>query len=396
MKFGVLVVGGETHGLIGDLSNYLDGKLGHALQVSGEVLLVVPSDRYLELGDVESWVAVVCCDGLVGKDVGTWEGRAIEYAKECKKPIIPLVNNINDFKWLAPSSLSEYNGFQCRPGRRDLAELCTLILEHLEFLRVERKIFISYARGESRGVALQLQERLTARWYRVFLDTHTIRPGSKFQDALLQELADSDMMVLLDSPDIKNRPWVMEEVAFAGRAGLGTLRVVWPGHTGTREAELFETCFLEDFGVSILENPGEAVDAHRLMPHILEEILDQVAQLRVMAYQKREQRVVNGVEDVARGLRWSVRIHSGRYLLLDKGAGFQRIETVLGFPDAFRIQQAVERSGPGIVVGNTPVLYDPTAITNAMADHLNFLQNGLPVRLLSNQRTEVKRWITSL
>src|SRR5262249_24796727 len=94
--------------------------------------------------------------------------------------------------------------------------------------RSKRKIFISYARRDAAEVARQLRDAFTARWYSVFLDTVSIRPGAVFQEQLMQELADSDVVVLLNSPSVKDRRYVQDEIAFAYRAGIGGVQVVWP------------------------------------------------------------------------------------------------------------------------------------------------------------------------
>lgn len=392
MKFGVLVIENSNSDFSIKLHHWFDSKLAQVFQKSGESLEIIPSIRHTDLNDFDIWVSVVLCDGQFIDKTSSQEA-AIQFSKTKGVTIFPLVQSLDLFGNLAPSSLMAYNGFEYRT-QKDLPELGNLILEHLGLLRSQRKIFISYVRKESRAIALQLQERLNAHWYQVFLDTHTIRPGANFQDVLLHELADSDMMVLLDSPDIKNRPWVMEEVSFATCAGLGTLQVVWPEHRRVEEAEFFEPLFLKDFGPILFECPEEKKETHHLRSHILDEIVNQIAQQRSSAFHKREERMIHKVENFARLNHWSFVIHSGRYIIMDRGNGPCRIETMLGFPDAHRIQQAVERKGFHGCSGKTPLLYDPMAITNAMEDHLTFLEKELPIQLLSNQ--EIPQWIDQI
>lgn len=40
---------------------------------------------------------------------------------------------------------------------------------------------------------------LSGRGFDVFLDTHDIRPGNPFQEMLFQRLADSDVVIMLDT-----------------------------------------------------------------------------------------------------------------------------------------------------------------------------------------------------
>ena len=109
------------------------------------------------------------------------------------------------------------------------------MLELLGLQRSKRKIFISYARMDASRVAQQLREAFTARWYSVFLDTISICPGAVFQEELLQELADSDGVELPNSPNVKNRPYVQQEIAFADQAGVSGVQVVWPKLERMRE-----------------------------------------------------------------------------------------------------------------------------------------------------------------
>src|SRR5262249_25690709 len=83
------------------------------------------------------------------------------------------------------------------------------------------------------------------RWYSVFLDTISIRPGAVFQEDLMQELADSDVVVLLNSPTIKDRPYVQKEIAFADQAGVGGVQVVWPDEKPLREGAYFSPVRLD-------------------------------------------------------------------------------------------------------------------------------------------------------
>ena len=111
--------------------------------------------------------------------------------------------------------------------------------QSLGLQRSKRKIFISYARMDSSAVAHQLREAFTARWYSVFMDTISIRPGAVFQEELLQELADSDAVGLLNSPNVKHRPYVQQEIAFADQAGVSGIQVVWPKVQRMREGAFF-------------------------------------------------------------------------------------------------------------------------------------------------------------
>jgi len=390
MHFGILVVEGPCSLMASRLQGWFDKQVQEILAPSGETLTIINAGQHKEVERFDRWLCVVNCDGHVDREESSIHGAAIGLAKRTGVPIFPVVSDLTNFGDLAPPYLSTFNGFQHTLGE-PLDELGNLLLENMELLPSKRKIFISYARHESRAIALQLQQRLAARWYQAFLDTHTIRPGTNFQETLMQELSDSDLVILLDSPDIKNRPWVLEEIAFADRACLGTLQVVWPGHRRTIGAGFSEPLFLQEYGETPFLNPEALPKDQCLRPKILDDIISLVAHQRASAFRNREARMVDSVVKSVQTLGWNAVKHSGRYLALTKNEKLIPMETVLGLPDALRIQHAVERHH-GCHLEKLPLLYDSQAITNAMADHLSFLEEGLGnIALISPQ--EVSPWI---
>mgnify|MGYP003642454729 FL=1 len=120
-------------------------------------------------------------------------------------PIIPTIPADGEFDALIPDFLRATNGLQRRPDDPDMLGLSVVLLECLGLLRQQRRVFVSYRRVESRNVAVQLHDLLSARGFDVFLDTHDIRPGEPFQDVLWHRLCDSDVMVMLARPRSSKR-----------------------------------------------------------------------------------------------------------------------------------------------------------------------------------------------
>jgi hypothetical protein len=94
--------------------------------------------------------------------------------------------------------------------------------------RRARRMFISYKRSDSLGVAHQLYAALIEQRWKVFLDDHSIDWGEHFQDELHWELDDVDLVILLVSPNVHHSKWVMEEIASANKRDVGLVCVVWP------------------------------------------------------------------------------------------------------------------------------------------------------------------------
>ncbi|MBF0310095.1 MAG: toll/interleukin-1 receptor domain-containing protein [Magnetococcales bacterium] len=383
MNFAVLLCGDTeseaAKGLLGNLTE----KQEKCINISKESINIFYFGGYNKIDENSPLVAVVFCDGEVPWDQ---QERAIAFAQERSLTIIPVVADLKSFNQLAPESLKEYNAFECA-SEMDIAELGNLILERFGLLRLQRKVFISYARGESRAIALQLCERLSARWYRVFLDTHSIRPGEKFQEALMQELADSDLMILLHSPGIQDRPWVQEEIAFATKIGIGFVTVAWNrGIKGifSDPVVLEENAFL---------NADEPMDQWRLIDPVLQNVVNQVSVRRLDAYGKREENLRKRLVDFAGKKGFALVAYPGRFLKLSNSKWVDRyIEIAVGVPDAFRIQEAVDRSGYSEKGGYVPLFYDREGVAPRTLRHLAFLQDGLPssVRQLPESRAVLR------
>ena len=170
-----------------------------ALGQAGERFHVLTHGQLNALGRDTRAVAAVLCRPRMSRQ----ERDAIDECLTRNIPIFPVVRDLTKFSSVAPASVFALNGYELTDPR-DVGELCRPATRGFGAARGKRKIFISYARMDSSEIALQLRAAFTARWYTVFLDTVSIRPGAEFQDELMQELADSDVVVLLNSPSIKS------------------------------------------------------------------------------------------------------------------------------------------------------------------------------------------------
>lgn len=266
------------------------------LRESGERLDIVGQSRINSVPVDAHAVAIVLCR----RGMGTSETDAIAAAKKRSVPIIPVVADLRTFTTVAPQGVTEFNGFELSDPA-DIGELAGLVLESLELQRSKRKIFISYARMDSSAVAHQLREAFTARWYSVFMDTISIRPGAVFQEELLQELADSDAVVLLNSPNVKHRPYVQQEIAFADQAGVSGIQVVWPKVQRMREGAFFMPLMLNAKN-AIAQNG--VVTA--LTPTGIKQVLRRVADMRTAMQRRREKEMLSPVRAYAQWFHISV------------------------------------------------------------------------------------------
>lgn len=180
-------------------------------------------------------------------------------------PVIPVVDNLEQFSVSVPGFLRSTNGYCLKKEDPEMEELATIMLECVGLLRRQRRVFVSYRRTESREAALQMHDLLTSKGFDVFLDTHDIRPGDPFQDVLWHRLCDSDVLVMLDTPTYFESRWTREEIGRARAKEIHVLRVVWPDHEPNKMTDLSETIYLEkedlekDSGPVISEKIDEIV-----------------------------------------------------------------------------------------------------------------------------------------
>jgi hypothetical protein len=345
-----------------------------SLARAGESIAFVDPDNITSLKEAspDRAVAAVLCSGEFSKKatkiVADWQDARI--------PIFPVVEDLKRFPQLAPESLRGANGFEWRRDE-DVGELAGLLLEALGLQRGRRKLFISYARMDSAAMADQLRSAFVGRWYTVFHDTVSIRPGRDFQEELKHELADSDVILLLNSPSIATRPYVQEEIAFANEAGVNGVQLIWPNVQPRRDA-LFTRVDLakEDY-----------LRAGRLTPIGIAEVLRSVAEARTAMQEARETQLFRLVEAYANSKKWRAVVHPGRFIQL-RGPGKKSLTLpfILGAPTSMELQgpcAAIER---GVAA---QIAYDRLGLSQRHRKHLDFLAERLPITFL-DYRTALK------
>ena len=63
----------------------------------------------------------------------------------------------------------------------------------------------------------------------VFLDRFALPPGEDFQKRLDEDLGDKAFVVLLESSDLRNSPWVQHEITYAHSHRIEVLALTLPG-----------------------------------------------------------------------------------------------------------------------------------------------------------------------
>jgi hypothetical protein len=386
--FAVLIIGADENPRLQELETELARRTS-VLAGAGERIDFVRQGSHASVHRANKKAAVVFCRGATTPA----EDAAVAWCVQNGLTVFPVVEDLTLFSNLAPDALKSYNGFELKP-RDNIGELAGLVLETLGLQRSKRKIFISYARRDSAAIAHQLHEALVARWYRVFQDTVSIRPGAAFQEELMQELSDSDVMLLLNSPSVPSRPYVRAEIAFADQAGVGGVQVVWPGVQPLGEAGFFMRIQLQDSDWQPEPEAKGTLGTYQLSADRIREILDGVAAVRTEVQKHREQKIVDHVK--AHLNTWTLVLHQGRFIALED-AHKRRVflDLALGLPTSHDLHQAcIAARKPPPCTETIRVLYDPFGITNEQARHLEFLRTRLNLELLDHRKAD--QWSAQL
>lgn len=297
-------------------------------------------------------------------------------------PIIPAVATLDGFRSLVPATIDGVNGLRLAT-EEDLERLITAIFENLHLLRLERRLFISYRRAESTPVAMQLYEALDARGFDVFLDTRSVPPAVDVQAELWHRLADSDVVILLDTPHFRVSDWTVQELAQANATSIQILHLLWPGviADGSSAFSDFNPLQLADFRFGVVPDPTSI-----LTDECVSAVCARAENLRARALASRYAYLVDNFCDLAAKYGLDVAVQPERFVSFRRDSETYAIFPAVGVPTALRLEefeQAVRHIDPAPVVR---VIYDERGILDRWKVHLGWLSSHLPVKALQVSR----------
>jgi TIR domain len=303
--------------------------------------------------------------------------------------IIPCVSNIKETSSELPEALSHINAFVLNGADSQISRLATLILENLCLLRAERRLFISYRRIESQSVAIQLYELFDAAGFDVFLDTRSVPYAADFQSVLWHRMADSDLVVLLDTPQFRDSGWTQAELARANATNIQILHLLWPTVAPDQSSafsqflKLKEMDFLDGFPL------GERA---RMTDESLKAIIDSAESLRARALAARHRNLVDNFCDRAREEAIEVSVQPERFISIKLNSG-ERVAVVptIGVPRADRyhdMEKAIRTAG--FKDDHVWLLYDERGVFDSWVEHLKWLDSHLPVTSVQVSKCSAK------
>lgn len=301
--------------------------------------------------------------------------------------IIPCVPDISTVSSSLPASISHINAFPVTNDEKDIQRLATLVLENLRLLRVERRLFISYKRSESQSVAMQLYEALDEAGFDVFLDTRSVPYAKDFQSFLWHRMADSDIIILLDTPRFRDSFWTKAELAQANATSVQILHILWPDVDADDTSSF--SVFMPLKAANFVGPDQTGVDA-RLSKPVQDDIVSRAESLRARALEARRRSLVDDFCDRAREEKAiTVAVQPERFISVElaKGSKVAVVPTV-GVPRADRyqeIEEGIRESGAN--TSSVWLLYDERGILEKWLAHLSWLNNHLPVKSVQISRS---------
>lgn len=297
-------------------------------------------------------------------------------------PIIPAVSTLDGFRNQVPSTIAGVNGLELNSDA-DLTRLVSAVFENLHLLRLERRLFISYRRAESTGVAIQLFEALDERGFEVFLDSRSIPPAADVQAELWHRLADSDVVILLDTPEFRVSDWTVQELAKANATSIQILHLLWPG-VAPDPTSAFSDFFPLD--VSDFRSGGPPDMSSKLSDACVIRVCQAAESLRARALAARYAYLVDYFCDLAKSHALVPNVLPQRYISLEIGGNRHAIFPVVGVPTAPRLEafeHAVQDIDPVPIVR---VIYDDRGVLDQWKMHLGWLSAHLPVKTVQVSR----------
>lgn len=329
-----------------------------------------------------------------GSDIGSFKNiDLLEILIKEANLILPIVSDITKFKLQIPNELANVNGFELATSN-DIEKLVSCILEGLSLLRLSRRLFISYKRDESSTVAIQLFEQLEKNGFDVFLDTHSIRPSEPFQEELWHRMADTDVVVLLNTPGFLNSNWTTQELAKANSMSIGILQVIWPTHKLERDAELCIPLQLSDsdFGNNIFKE-----STSYLKPNTISNIISQVESLRARSLASRQDNIITEFISSANKVGKKVTLQSEKFITIQRSDGKELVVIpTVGVPQAFTYNQSEELVAriKSKDAAEVHLLFDHRNIREKWLKHLDWLDSYLPVKTIKIVKAE--EWLKKI
>lgn len=294
--------------------------------------------------------------------------------------ILPIVDDLKFYLERIPENLRPINGIELK-SNAGIESIVGRMLEGLSLLRLARRLFISYKRTESTGVAIQLFEKLEQAGFDVFLDTHSIQKGEVFQEELWHRMVDTDVVVLLNTKGFLESDWTQQELAKASAMSIGILQVIWPDHNPEPSSGLSIQLTLtsDDFQNNDISSNS------RLIDNSISQIINMTEALRARSLGARQDNIITEFIKTATAENVKVNLQSQKILTLTKTNGSEIVVIpTIGVPHAFTYYQSQDLVKTIRVHKPESIflLFDHINIREKWLKHLDWLNDHLPIQTI--------------
>ncbi len=131
-----------------------------------------------------------------------------------KLPLVPVVEDRDryDFSAVTIPEIDPLSAVGWQPG--DGGAILATVRGYLglEAFPRKKKVFISYRRQDGEEIAQRIYKYLRRHEYEPFLDVFQIEGGVPVQPRIIEEIADKDFVLLIDTPMARCSRWVRAEI----------------------------------------------------------------------------------------------------------------------------------------------------------------------------------------
>lgn len=300
--------------------------------------------------------------------------------------IVPLVKELDQYQSLTPPILEKINGTQLS-SNNDIEIIVSILLEGFELLRKSRRIFVSYKRSESSKIALQLYQYLDSKGFNVFLDTHDLRPGAIFQDELWHQMVDTDIVVLLNTPNFFDSHWTSEEFSQANAMNINILQIIWPRTSRKRHSEL---CIPEYLNTSDFYLRS----SNKLKSKTLIKLGSKIESLRARSLASRQDNIIQEFIRASHEQNINATLQSNKMIEVTETKNGDKflIIPAIGVPQSLSYNQVDDIIQKTQKEKYKPILlYDHRNILKSWIIHLDYLDKHLPTK--GAKISEIEKWL---
>lgn len=280
--------------------------------------------------------------------------------------IIPIVDSFDNAGLLLPDSLKEINAARVvdKNDEEGIVEVINHVLSNLGLLTKERNVFISYKRVDSQTLAHQLYDKFLLSGFSVFLDTESLSAGVNFQKSLRHRLADSFVLILLNSEHFfdKESKWTLEEYHVAQSLQIGICSIMMPSVKVKRDLNFSDFLRLEPFDFT-----GKKIKI--LKEQKVNEIVLHVKSIYARLYESRKKALVNAFTENLRKNNISFSLQIDGSILIESPKQRCRVIPLIGIPKSwdYYISDIKRAKGYGLPMY---LLYNNQCILDEWLEHL--------------------------